>query len=94
MPVKDVGDDAEFSLFEDWITPVVTQLNQEVQQGKGLPDYRLLPYSEEKAMFAAGLSAVVSSLPSVMIVNTGTPGAKDALGVLIPHASRVIRAFR
>jgi thiamine pyrophosphate-dependent acetolactate synthase large subunit-like protein len=54
----------------------------------------LLPYAEEKAAFAAAIEARVESLPQVMVVHTGTPGAKDALGVLIPRAVEIVRAIR
>jgi hypothetical protein len=90
IPTKD----AEPTLFEDWLGPIVMNLNETVQAEKNLPDYRLLPYAEEKAMFALALSERAGDLPPTMIVNSTSPGARDALGVLIPHASQVVRALR
>jgi hypothetical protein len=91
-PVKD--NSAEFSptLFEDWLSPIVMELNETVSE-KGLSDYRHLPYAEEKALFAVAVNESLKEMPPQMIVNSGTPGAKDALAVLIPHASLVVRSF-
>jgi hypothetical protein len=93
-PVKDVDADVEPTLFEDWISPICMVLNETVQKEKSLPDYRLLPYAEEKAVFAIAVKDGIGDIPSAMVINSGTPGAKDALGVLIPHASKVIRSLR
>lgn len=93
MPVKSTSD-VEPTLFEDWFNPLVMKMNEHVQNESGLPSYRLLGFSEEKAMIDAAVTEAVPHLPEVMIVSSGTPGAKDALGTLIPHAIEVIRAIR
>ena len=95
MPSKDVnGDGIEPTLFEDWFSPLVMAMNEEVAEHKKLPSYLLLPYSEEKAMVALAVADAVERLPPSMVVSSGTPGAKDALAGLIPHATKVVRATR
>ena len=96
MQIKDLNNNTGLdpTLFEDWIGPIVENLNAETLEHKKLPDYRLLPYAEEKAAFATAITARIDNLPQYMIVNTGTPGAKDALGVLIPHAVEIVKGFR
>ena len=93
MPVKSTSD-VEPTLFEDWFNPLVMKMNEFVQNESGLPSYRLLSFSEEKAMIDAAVIEAIPSMPNVMIVCSGTPGAKDALGTLVPHATEVIRAIR
>ena len=92
-PTKRSGD-VEPTLFEDWYGPLMQQMNDYVQNEKNLPSYLLLPYSEEKAMVAVAVQDSIDRLPSEMIMTTGTIGAKDALGFLIPHATTVVRAMR
>lgn len=95
MPVKDIEADMDATLFEDWINPVRMTLNEETMTKKSLPDYRLLPFSEEKALLALALGEKISGdMPSALIINSSSPGAKDALDSLIPHAKRVVRALR
>jgi hypothetical protein len=94
MPTKDVDSNIDPTLFEDWINPICMSLNESVQKEKSLPDYRLLPYAEEKAMFALAVKEGLSEMPETMVINSSTPGAKDAMGVLIPHATKVVRALR
>lgn len=94
LPTKDTSGESEPILFEDWLSPMVEQLNETVRSEKNLPHYQLLPYAEEKALFALAMTERIDDLPATMVLNSGAPGAKDALGVLIPHASRVVRALR
>jgi hypothetical protein len=95
MPTKDVGrNNVEPTLFEDWFSPLVMAMNEEVMESRKLPSYLLLPYSEEKAMVAIAVADAIGRLPSEMFVSSGTPGAKDALAGLIPHATKVVRATR
>lgn len=95
IPTKDTENSGlEPTLFEDWITPIVLSMNEIVLKEKNLPHYQLLPYAEEKAMFSIAVNESAERLPPMMVLNSGTPGAKDALGVLIPHASKVVRALR
>jgi hypothetical protein len=91
MPVKDVNSDSEPTLFEDFFNPLVMQMNETAMAQKKMPSYLLLPYSEEKAMVQMAVHSMLDKLPSAMIVMSGIPGAKDALGQLTPHATLVVR---
>ena len=94
MPVKDTGGDTT-TMFEDWINPIRLTLNDEAMKAKNLPDYRLLPFAEEKALFAIAVNEQVGGgMPAALIVNSSSPGARDALDVLIPHARLVVRGLR
>lgn len=96
MPVKDVSADLEPTLFEDWVNPIRLSLNDETMKAKNLPDYRLLPFSEEKALFGLALNEKIGggNMPPALIFNSSSPGARDALDVLIPHAKFVVRGLR
>jgi len=94
MPKKTVGREVEPTLFEDWFSSLVMQMNEHVLEEKKLPSYLLLPYSEEKAMIQLAVESVVDKLPQEMIVTSGVPGAKDALAILSPHATTIITGIR
>ncbi len=90
MPVKPSNSD--YTLFEDWFMAIAS----EIAEAAEIVDYRLLPYAEEKAALTQAIIAAHTSnnLPKVMVVNTGSMGAKDALTVLSPYASQIIRSMR
>jgi hypothetical protein len=95
MPTKDVhADGVEPTLFEDWFAPLVMSMNEYVKEQKKLDSYLLLPYAEEKALVMMAVQDAVARLPPALVINSGVPGAKDALGALVPHASLVVRALR
>lgn len=93
MPVKDTSGTGSM-MFEDWVAPIIASLNEEVQTTKSLADYRMLPFSEEKTLFALAINAAISSMPPALVVNSSASRARDALDVLIPHASLVVRGLR
>jgi hypothetical protein len=93
MPAKDVGNDIDPTLFEDWYGTLTMAMN-EAAAGKQVPHYMLLPFGENKAMIALAVSESAENLPPSMVVDSSSPGAKDALAVLIPHATKVVRAMR
>ncbi len=94
IPVKGAGE-VEPTTFEDWLGPILRELNEYVQQQhKDITDYRLLPFSEEKALFSEALKEKAATLPPSMILSSGTPGAKDAQLFLTAHATQVVRALR
>lgn len=94
MPVKDVDDDLEPTLFEDWVSPIIMKLNDQAKEEKNLPHFMLLSYGDQKAAFMTSVEANVNgSMPKTMVLNSHTPWARDAMGILIPHASRVVRAL-
>jgi hypothetical protein len=94
MPAKDVGNPVEPTLFEDWYGTLTMSMNETVAEKQNLPHYMLLPFAENKAMIALAVSESVEKLPPAMVVDSASPGAKDALAVLIPHATTVVRAIR
>jgi hypothetical protein len=87
-PVK--GNGAPAVLFDDWITSIIADINNEVD----VADYRLLGFQQEKLALQAGLEKHLDKIPPVLIVSTSSSVAKDALQTLIPHAVQVIRAMR
>lgn len=94
MPKKDVGAEIEPTLFEDWFNPLVMKMNEAVMDEKKLPSYLLLPYAEEKAMVQLAVQESIEDLPLAMVVTSGSPGARDALGALVPHATQVVVGTR
>lgn len=87
MPVKGMG--ANVILFEDWVGAIATDL----AKTKQVEDYRLLPFGTGKGELAIAIrNAPVPS--GIMIVNKMAPGADEALGVLIPKASIVVRGLK
>lgn len=95
QPVKGNANGLPPTLFEDWFAPIEQSMNEFVKEEKNLDNFRFLPFSEEKALlFGAIQSRMEKDLPEEMIVSSSGPAARDALGVLIPHATQVYRAFR
>jgi len=95
MPTKDLDAEMEPTLFEDWVQPLVMTLNEEAMKASNLPDYRLLPFSQEKVALSLAINeAITKSMPSAIVILSSSPTAKDALGVLIPHARQVVRGLR
>lgn len=95
VPTK--GDDCEYVLFEDWYEPLIEALNEAAnEQDEEVRDYRLMGFAQEKVMLREGIQTRAESddLPSVLVINSTAPGAKDAIGCLIPFANRVVRAMR
>jgi hypothetical protein len=86
-----VGRQSDASLFEDWWATIVESMNQEVQ-ARGIEDYRLLSYSDEKLLIAQTVQASEVP-PSMVVANANTVSAKDALQHLVPRATLVVRAF-
>ena len=86
MPTRNT----EYTLFEDWFSSVADKIAEEAS----LPDYRLLPYAQEKAAVVISIKAQSDAgrLPSVMVVRSKSLGAQDALSALIPLASEIVRA--
>lgn len=94
MPVKDTDDDLEPTLFEDWVSPIIMKLNDQAKEEKNLPHFMLLSYGDQKAAFMVSVESNINgSMPKTMVLNSHTPWARDAMGILIPHASRVVRAL-
>jgi hypothetical protein len=87
-PVK--GNGVPAILFDDWILPVIADINNEVD----VADYRLLGFVQEKLALQAGLEKHLGNVPPVIVVSTASSVGKDALQTLIPHAKQVIRAMR
>jgi RecB family exonuclease len=93
LPTKGV---AEPVLYEDWITAVEEICNEQAQakEDGAKPNYRMLPYHEPKILFKQVLEAQVQSgLPEVLVMSSHVSFAGEALSVLIPHASEVVRAW-
>ena len=83
-------------MFEDWFGPIVMKMNEHALEEKKVPSYLLLGFAEEKALVAVAIKDAIDkgTLPSVLVINSGTPSAKDAMGSLVPHATTVVKATR
>lgn len=88
LPVK--GGEAEWTLFEDWIATYTKQ----VAESHGIADWRQIEYGKGKAALANVVRENVHEVPEVLIVSSYAPGVNEVLDVLIPHATRVVRALR
>ena len=60
---------------------------------KGVPDWRMIPYSFDGAL-ASAIRARLDTCPPSLIIRSDSRAAKVALEVLIPHASLVIQGVR
>lgn len=82
-------------LFEDWFQPIYESLNETAKEKGGKDSFWLLTFGEQKALVLSGVAeAAKEDLPNAMIVRKNTPGAMDALGALLPHATHVIQGTR
>lgn len=95
MPMKNdslVGIDP--TNYADWIGPAIMELNEDVAREEKVPHYMLLSFSKEKAAFAMTIQAhAAKGLPPALIVMTGAHGANEALDILIPMATHVVRGI-
>lgn len=91
-PQKDVHRDIEPTLFEDFFGPIAFAMNETAQEKSDKPHYMLLSFGDQKAMILSAVQDSIGRLPKELVVNTKAQGASEALSVLIPHATRVIRA--
>lgn len=95
-PMK--GEHQKDAVFvEDWIRDIHTKLNEHVKE-RGLVDYRLLPFQEEKIALSHGVQAKIEQegLPEVLVVqNMLSVGIiAEVVELLKVHASDVISAIR
>lgn len=96
IPTKTAGEEILApTLFEDWIAPVIQDLNELAKEEKNLDSYLLLPFNEEKGNFQLAVGErALKDLPERMIVSSFTPGAREALGILKPYATNITQALR
>jgi len=92
MPLKN-GDD-EPTLMEDWLGPIIMDLNEKVMKKAGVSDYRLLEFHQPKVAFTEAVTERLGSLPSSMVVTTMSDSARMALEIIKPHATQVVCAVR
>lgn len=94
-PAKELGREQMPVLFEDWIAPLRAALNERVMEASNLPDYRLLAYAQEKVAISEAVhGAMAQGMPAALVVSASSPGARDVLDVLIPHATLVVRPLK
>lgn len=81
--------------LDDWLFKVVEKLNAFLQEHKKVADYWLLPFAEQKAVFStAVVEAIKENPPECMTVRTGTQQTNEALAMLVPFATMVVRGTR
>ena len=90
-PKKGMGD-VEPTLFEDWISPIIMEIDDAVESDSGTDKngYWELPYAEQKAALFSALKG--RALPPAMVVNTSTLYWNDAATYILPNAVHVISA--
>lgn len=82
----------EIILFEDFIAPVIAELNEYVQKEKNVSHYRFLDFSEEKALFSMAVAEKFANIGADLVVlNPGSAEWKDAMTAIIPHAVTIIQ---
>jgi len=92
MPVKGPHKNGVSVLFEDWYAEIA----KGIAEAANVADYRMLDFSAEKVALTQAIVAAFKAgcVPPVLIVNSGSFGARDALSALIPFASNVVRGLR
>ncbi len=85
-----------YTLLEEWLGPVARMASE----ANNVADYRLISYTS-KGVLATAINLIrqtggdeesgVGPCPSVLVVNSQTPGADVALECLIPFAKTVIK---
>lgn len=90
-PQKNVESGVEPTLFEDWFGPISLKMDEVAQETKKVPSWWFLPFGEQKGLIQLSIQESIERLPPAMILMTRSPGASDAEGILIPHATHVIR---
>ncbi|MDP2607266.1 MAG: PD-(D/E)XK nuclease family protein [Deltaproteobacteria bacterium] len=80
--------------FEVWFAPIEEAVGQ-ILESEGKPaNIMRLDFGEQKAVIADAVRANLDEVPGALCVSTSNNIGKDALNVLIPHASRVVRSIR
>lgn len=82
------------TLLEDWFGDIEMALNDLALEEK-LPHWMLMGFGPQKAALAIKVQEkIAKGLPSVMVVNSSSPVAREVLPMLIPHATRIYRSTR
>jgi len=87
------GEDQMFTLIEDWIAPIIEDLNANVFESTQKQDYRLLGYAEEKVALTSAISARVAEgdMPSALVcMNSGI--GREVATILMPLATDIVSA--
>lgn len=87
VPLK--GPYKEYTLLADWVAPLM----QAVADDHGVADYRLIQFTSRAAL-ATKIRENVASVPEVLVIGGFEAGASEAMEVLTPHATMVIRALK
>lgn len=87
IPLK--GDYSGYVLFADWIAPIM----QAVAEEHGVADYRLIQYTA-KAALATKIRQSLDTVPEVLVIDGYASGSSEALEVLVPHATLVIKSLK
>ena len=89
------GEDQSFTLIEDWIAPVLKELNATVLESTKKQDYRLLGYAEEKVALTEAVSSKVrdGDLPHALVaMNSGI--GREIATILMPLATDIVSAVK
>ena len=87
VPLK--GPYKEYTLLADWVAPLM----QAVADDHGVADYRLIQFTSRAAL-ATKIRENVANVPEVLVIGGFEAGASEAMEVLTPHATMVIRALK
>ena len=89
------GEDHGFTLIEDWVAPVLAELNATVLESTKKQDYRLLGYAEEKVALTEAVSSKVreGDLPRALVcMNSGI--GREIATILMPLATDIVSAVK
>jgi hypothetical protein len=89
-PTKDNKCKHDVTMYEDWIAPMM----QRVAEDNGVQDYRLLQFGSGKALLAIEIRNRIVDVPPVLVVNSMSVGAHEAIDILVPFADRVVKGLK
>lgn len=84
---KDTKAEFEPTLYADWIAPILEKICQDA----GVTDHRALAYGPAKAALATYIRERIADVPPILSLDSSDPDAREALNILTPYASRIIR---
>lgn len=87
------GVEIEPTLFEDWCSGIITDLNNELEKEKGIASFWMLSFAEQKYAIETKMASRLGNLPPAMIMSSRAPHANEAMAVLVPNAAIVVRGF-
>jgi hypothetical protein len=82
-------------LFDDWFRDLEREMAAVALEEEGAKHYMLLDFAKQKALLAVKLEErLAAGVPAALVINSASFAARDALPILTPYASAIVRAMR